>query len=108
MGKTATNLATALGLITVVFAGYYFYTQNSNSTSGFTENEQILQNMLNNTKVFIERRQILDKVALNVVIFEDERFNSLKSYTTPIEERPVGRPNPFAEPTGAVTQADNI
>lgn len=101
MGKNTTNLVTALGLITVVFAGYYLYTTNSQPALDFTENDQIQQNMLNNTRVFIERRQILDKVTLNINLFEDQRFNSLRSYTTPILERPIGRPNPFAEPNSA-------
>lgn len=107
MGKTATNLAIALGLITVVFAGYYVYTQSSQPALDFSENQQTLQNMLNNTKVFIERRQVLDKVSLNIGLFEDDRFQSLRSFTTPIQERPVGRPNPFARPSVANTSDVN-
>lgn len=101
MGKNTTNLVTALGLITVVFAGYYLYTTNAEPALDFTENDQIQQNMLNNTRVFIQRRQVLDKVTLDIKLFEDQRFNSLRSYTTPILERPIGRPNPFALPNSA-------
>lgn len=107
MGKNATNLAIALGLITVVFAAYYIYTQSSEPDLDFVENEQTLQNMLNNTRVFIERRQTLDKVTLDIGLFEDERFQSLRAYTTPIPERPIGRPNPFAD-TSTVAGPDSI
>jgi len=96
MNKTTTNLILALGVITIAFAGYYFYTQQSSGIS-FTQNDQTLQNMLNNTQVFIERRQTLDQVELDIGFFEDERFQSYRSYTTPIEERPVGRADPFSD-----------
>lgn len=96
MGKTAKNISIILGLITVAFAGYYLYTQNSSAISSFSGNDQTMQNMLNNTRVFIDHRQALDAVAMDLSIFEDERFLSLQSYTTPIQERPIGRPDPFA------------
>lgn len=97
MGKTATNISIVLGLITVAFAGYYMYTQRSASTLSFEGNPQSVQNMLNNTRVFIERRRALDNVDLDLAFFEDPRFQSLRSYSTPIEERPIGRQDPFAE-----------
>ena len=99
MGKTATNLSIVLGLITIAFAGYYVYTQNSSTTLSVDTNVQSMENMLNNTRVFIERRQVLGQVKLDVSFFEDERFRSLRSFTRPIEERPIGRPDPFAEPS---------
>lgn len=104
MGKTATNLSVVLGLITIVFAGYYLFTQKDGVSSGTSISEQTMQNMLNNTSVFIERRQILDSTQLDLSFFEDRRFRSLKSYTTPIQERPIGRPDPFADAvTGGVS-----
>jgi len=97
MGKTITNLVIALGFITVAFAGYYVFVQQDESSLGFNSNEQTMQNMLNNTQVFISRRQALDRVKLNaaVGIFEDVQFRSLRSFSTPIQDRPVGRENPF-------------
>lgn len=97
MGKTAINLAIALGLITVVFAGYYMYTENAEQYLNFDTNEQTMQNMLNNTGVFIERRKTLDRVELDIGFFEDNRFTTLRKFTTPIQERPIGRQDPFAE-----------
>jgi len=97
MGKIITNLVIVLGVITVAFAGYYVFIQQGESGLGFNSNEQTMQNMLNNTQVFITRRQALDRVDLNtaVGIFEDAQFRSLRSFSTPIQERPVGRENPF-------------
>lgn len=97
MGKTATNLSIVLGLITVAFAGYYMYTMQVSPSLNFESNEQTTQNMLNNTRVFIERSEALNKVTMDVSFFEDERFNSLKSYSSPVQARPEGREDPFAE-----------
>jgi len=97
MGKTATNLSIVLGLITVAFAGYYIYTQQASTTLLFDDNQQTMQNMLNNTRVFIQHRQALDAVKMDISFFEDERFQSLRSFSTPILEQPVGRQDPFAD-----------
>ena len=99
MGKTATNLSVVLGLITVAFGGFYLYTQYEGSSLDFAVSEQTTQNMLNNTRVFIERGDVLEQITLDINFFEDERFRSLHSYTTPIEERPIGRQDPFADTT---------
>jgi hypothetical protein len=102
MGKTATNLVTTLGLVTVVFAGYYLYKQQAAGALDLTsKNEQVMQEMLRNTQAFIGHGQTLSAVQLDISLFEDERFRSLKSYSTPILERPIGRPDPFAEPAVA-------
>jgi hypothetical protein len=97
MGKTSKNLAFVLGLATLAFGGYYLFTQYGQSDN-FSSNEQNMQNMLDNTRVFIERAQILNGMQLskNIAILEDERFNSLRSYSTPIVEQSVGRTDPFA------------
>ena len=97
MGKTAKNIAFILGLATVAFGGYYLYTQMESSSS-FSSNEQNMQNMLNNTRVFIERGNILNNMDLDLTILEDDSFDSLQSYTRPIQPQTVGsRPNPFSE-----------
>jgi len=96
MGKTSKNLAFILGLATLAFGGYYLFTQYG-EPGNFNTNEQNMQNMLNNTRVFIERGEVLNRMQLskNIAILEDERFNSLRSYSTPIIEQPVGRTDPF-------------
>jgi hypothetical protein len=110
MGKTSKNLAFVLGLATLAFGGYYAFTQFGQSTS-FSTNEQNMQNMLNNTRVFIERGEILNRMQLgkNIAILEDERFNSLQNYSTPIIAQPISRPDPFApaNQTSNINSADN-
>jgi len=97
MGKIITNLVIVLGLTTVGVAGYYIFIQQGESVLDFSSNDQTMQNMLTDTQVFISRRQELDKVNLdsNVSIFDDVQFRSLRSFSSPVQERPVGRNNPF-------------
>lgn len=108
MGKIITNLVIILGFITVAFAGYYVFIQKNGSALEFNSNEQTMQNMLNNTQVFIARRQALDRVELEsaIAIFDDSRFRSLRSFSTPIADRPIGRENPFD--TAAVSSNDAL
>ena len=98
MGKTATNISIVLGLITVAYAGYYMYVQRSAGTLNFESSQQTTDNMLKNTRVFIDYHKTMTKIKLDVSIFEDKRFTSLRSFSTPIQERPIGRPDPFAVP----------
>jgi hypothetical protein len=95
MGNSAKNIAIILGIITIGAGGYWLYTQEVAATPEFNGNEVTMQNMLSRTQVFIERRQQLDQVELDISFFEDDRFQSLRSFTTPIVTQPVGRSNPF-------------
>lgn len=96
MGKTATNLIVVLGLITVAFGGYYLYTQHGEDLSFQTDTEA-MQNILRETNAFIAYGRTLNSITLDIDLFEDERFRSLRSFTTPIQDRPIGRPDPFAD-----------
>ena len=107
MSNTAKNLIVILGLITVAFAGYFMFTQQSATTLRFSTNDQVLQNMLSNSQLFIERRQQLEQVTLDTAFFEDERFGSLRSFDKPIVEQPIGRSDPFATVVPLATDGIN-
>lgn len=98
MGKTATNLVVILGLTTVAFASYYIYTKQHSSAVSFDSNDQAIQDMLKNTQAFIGYGQTLRKVDLKLDFFANEKFRSLHTYSTPIQEQDMGRRDPFAEP----------
>jgi len=87
MSKTATNLIVILGFITIAFAGYYLYIQKDNATLVTKTDTHATQEMLKNAKVFIGYGETLRKVTLNMAFFEDDRFRSLNTYTTPIIEQ---------------------
>lgn len=97
MGKTATNIVTILGVVTIVYAGYFFYSKGTFTSSSFEENEQTKKDMLNRTQAFIEYESVLNGLALDFSFFEDDRLLSLRSYSTPLKPVAVGRENPFAD-----------
>jgi hypothetical protein len=96
MGNTIKNLATILGIATVAFGAYYFYVQKSATGLDAQTAEQSMQTMLAKTSVFISHSQELDQISLDLSLLEDERFRSLQSASSPLQEQPVGRPNPFS------------
>jgi hypothetical protein len=96
MGALLKNITLALGIITTVFGGYYLYLEQSTASLESAEAEQSLQSMLANTSVFISHSQELDRISLDLSLFEDQRFRSLRLYTTPVREQPTGRTNPFS------------
>jgi hypothetical protein len=96
MSNTAKNIIVILGLITVGFAGYFMYMQQSATTLSFNANEDVLRNMRTNSVLFIERRGQLEAVDMDLSFFSDERVLSFRSFEEPIQEQPIGRSNPFA------------
>jgi hypothetical protein len=97
MGSLFKNITMALGIITVIFGGYYLFIERANSSIESVSAEQSLQSMLANTSVFILYSQELDQINLDLSLFEDQRFRSLRLYSQPIEEQPTGRTNPFSD-----------
>ena len=91
------NIVIVLGALSIVFAGYYFYSQRESMVLNTQGNDVLLQNMLANTEVFIGRSQELDRINLDTSVFEDSYFRSLRSFSKPLKDTPVGRSNPFAE-----------
>ncbi|MCA9355759.1 hypothetical protein KC865_04435 [Candidatus Kaiserbacteria bacterium] len=97
MEKATTNLSTVLGIIVIGVAGYYLYTQKFADDTSFVNSDLDMENVLKNANIFIERSRILNEAELNLEFFDDERLLSLRSYSTPILDRPVGRDNPFSD-----------
>ena len=99
MSSSGKNIIVALGLVTVVFAGYYFFTQESSFLLRSTESNNQLQQMLNRTQQFAEHRRVLDGIELNSTMFRTAEFTSLRDFSPAPSEYRVGRPDPFL-PTG--------
>jgi hypothetical protein len=97
MGNTIKNIATILGIATFAFGAYYLYVQKSTAPLDVVSSEQSMQTMLAKTSVFISHSQELDQISLDLSLLEDARFRSLQTPSAPLQEQPIGRPNPFAE-----------
>jgi hypothetical protein len=94
MNSSSKNLVTILLLVTLVFGGYYMYAQNSSELTDLVPVE-----ISADAQIFLERSAALSSITIKNDLFEDPVFRSYKSYTVPPEAEPVGRENPFAEPT---------
>lgn len=96
MSDTIKNIAGSLILLTVVFGGYYFYAQSGGAADGeLSATEQEYQMNLSKTSVFIARSQELSQIMIDTSVLEDDRFQSLKSFSRPVSDVPLGRPDPF-------------
>ena len=96
MSKTGKNLIVVLGIVTVVFAGYYFFMQEASSVVRSSESDRQLEQMLVRTQEFVEHRRILNNIALDTSMLSAREFTTLRSFATPPNEFEVGRDNPFA------------
>ena len=74
--------------------------QSSALSLDFEPGSQVILDMQANSRLFIERRQQLQTIRLDTDVFNDTRFQSLRSFEEPIQEQPVGRANLFEAPGG--------
>lgn len=96
MNKSLTNIIVLVGIIITAVAGYFLFTQDAMQFSTTSNSDQQLQQLLLSSQLFVERSRTLSTIAIDTTLFEDPVFNSLKSYSPPPNEFPVGRTNPFA------------
>lgn len=89
------NTIVIIGVVTVAAAGIYLFTQRQATQLVLTSDSGVSAEMLANTQLFIERSTILESLEIDATVLDDPRLTSLRSYTTPVLERPVGRNNPF-------------
>jgi hypothetical protein len=108
MSNTAKNLLIALGVVTVVFAGYYFFVQESSLVIRSSESNQQLEQMLARTQEFVGHRQILNSISLDTEVLERVEFQSLRSFAPEPSEYSVGRQNPFLMPAPEQQSVDTI
>jgi hypothetical protein len=94
MESVTKNIIIILTLFTLLFAAYYFYTQQAASLN-FSQNDAELQKMRAQAEVFKQHGVIIEQVKIDTSLFAALPFNQLRAYTTPVEPQLVGRPNPF-------------
>jgi hypothetical protein len=101
MNKSLTNIIVLTGIVVTSVAGYVLFSQNSAPLLTSNTADVQLQQLLTSSQLFVERSRTLSEIDMDTSIFEDEVFNSLKSYSPPPNEFQVGRSNPFAPTFGS-------
>jgi hypothetical protein len=101
MNKSLTNIIVLNGIVITSVAGYVLFSQNSVPLLTSNTADPQLQQLFTSSQLFVERSQTLSEIDMDISIFEDEVFNSLKSYSLPPNEFEYGRLNPFAPTFGS-------
>lgn len=95
MSKSAKNLIVVLGIVTTVFAAYYFFTQEAALVLRTSESDRQLEELLVAAEDFAARQRVLDTIALDTHVLDSDIFNSLRDFSPTPEEYEIGRPDPF-------------
>jgi len=95
-----------LGIIVLAVGGYFLFTQNAPMFLQSSTSDRQLEQLVASSQLFVERSRALSEITLDTGIFDSEVFNSLKSFSPPPNEYPVGRNNPFV-PAGASAPASS-
>lgn len=89
------NLPVIILVLVVAAAGIYFYLERDTMDLSLDGSSGAADSVTTNTMLFMQRRAQLEKLSIDNTLFIDPRFRALRSFTTPVPERPVGRDNPF-------------
>lgn len=89
------NLPIIALVLVVAAAGIYFYLQRDVVNLTLDGGDALADSMNTNALLFMQRRAQLEQLSIDNTLFVDPRFKALRSFTTPVPERPVGRDNPF-------------
>ncbi len=103
MESIVKNAIIVLSIATLLFAAYYFYTQQNLSVN-FQANDRMLGELRAQAQVFVERRQVLDDILLDTQVLSESRFTQLRAFTGPVQPVPLGRANPFLPTVGTPNQ----
>jgi len=104
MSKSGKNLIIILGIITTVFAAYYFFTQEAALVLRTSESDQQLTELLQAAETFAARERVLNTITLETRIFESDVFTALRDFSPEPDEFEVGRSNPFAPTSETATE----
>lgn len=88
------NLITILGLVLLLFFGYYIFVLDS---GGLELNNQLVASQADaETREFLVKLNELKTIDLQTEILNDDRFRNLVDYSSTVRPSVVGRNNPFA------------
>jgi len=98
------NIIVAIICIACAGLGYYLFIDGG-SDSGVSSNSVVRQELVNKTQSFIERSARLQQVNIDQSFFTDSTFTSLRSFSAPVPNQPLGRNDIFGTATGITSGA---
>lgn len=107
--SSSKNLFIIIVCVAAAGAAYYF-TRPDASAVALGENAVVRQELIAKTQSFIERSAKLQQINIDQSFFMDDAFTSLRSFSTPVPNQPLGRNNLFADtastPNSATESSD--
>jgi hypothetical protein len=83
-------------LVCVAVGGFVYYVTLSDGTaSELGSNDAVRQQLIAKTQSFIERSNQLQQINIDQAFFMDSTFTSLRSFSTPVPNQPLGRNDLF-------------
>ena len=92
MKSILSTLFTILALLITVGLGYYLYVQRGIED---VSNTGLEADISTEAALFLARLNEIQEIQLSSEVLSDARFTSLLTYSTPIQDEPLGRENPF-------------
>ena len=96
MSDTVKNILFGVMFLSVLGFAYYLYTQQGMAVLNINKDDDVTFKLNAETASFIASLNTLERVNLQVDLFDDPRFNRLRSYQTPVPELNTGRSDPFS------------
>jgi len=103
MAQSIQKFALIIGALVLAVLGYFVFVQGDDYALSPDAGSPLSDLVLAKTQAFIAHRAALDTVTISSEIFSDPRFNTLRSFTPPLEEQPIGRDNLFIQGVGTDT-----
>lgn len=75
----------------------YYVTGPDASTAALGTSDEVRQQLIAKTQSFIERSAQLEQINIDQSFFMDSTFTSLRSFSTPVPNQPLGRENLFGD-----------
>ena len=91
MSDALQNILILVGLVLIVFVGWYMYNENQRTALDTGEGS----NLQADIQSFIQLQTTLRGISIDTSLLEDPRFQSLESVTGPVPTLDSGRDNPF-------------
>lgn len=92
------KLIVALTILILLGLGYFLFIERNGVSLEILTQNNLSDQLVENSQVFIERAAALRQIRIDLTLFDDPRFTSLRSYSTPVPTLPIGKPNIFESP----------
>lgn len=89
------KLIVLLTIVILLGLGYFLIIERNGVSLDILTQSNLSDQLIANSQIFIERGTTLRQTRIDLTLFEDPRFTSLRSYSTPVPTQPIGKPNLF-------------